>query len=717
MKRLLLLISAFQLSAFQFSVAQGLSISGLPTKPAPSPADYFPIIDAAEHAATPLSPNVHKALISGLGIPYRTHVAKTTAFTVLGTDKGTVFEITTGSSNVVVTFDSTTQVDGFFVVLRKADSGTGLVTNNKTVSALGMSGHEYEIRCDGSNYFERFLGGATDASGNYNFSSAGSITLKPKSTVTLPVADNCGEVCDVKNSVFNAKGDWNGSSGTNDTSAINAAISAAPANGTIFVPAGNYKFTSGLVLNGKTMILDSGTTLTFLASGTATAIEVQQSGAILGNGQIVSGRSAWDASNPQTGILLSASDGRVEVKNVQGFETGISLIGAGQGCAYNNVLVRYVSDCIKSFNLDATTVSSVKGWVNQNYIHVDRQFFYSTRISSDPTNCANSYGVYIDSHTTNVPNANTFEGSIENGAIGMRLAGANNRIEGLRFELPPGYIAKIDIENPTGGGTTQFNWWFGAYGGQTWTTNATFTDGVITGGTNLYSPTAAFTSAVNGKLVICTGVPNNTTMTYVDVNNVTLSHTSTNGSGLTFSMAGRSDIIGTVATSVGYQNYRALNCFGVQSIPTANEAGFSLGPPYRAINLYYDLSTSQVRLDQAGVHTMIWDDVNNLVDIGTWSLNVGGKITIGSTVTGAGSTGAKTINKQRGTVRFAAGATSLVVTDNLVLSTSKVIAKAVGAFDATATNFQCTAANGSFTITPNAAPTAETEVAFDVLIP
>lgn len=88
-----------------------------------------------------------------------------------------------------------------------------------------------------------------------------------------------------------------------------------------------------------------------------------------------------------------------------------------------------------------------------------------------------------------------------------------------------------------------------------------------------------------------------------------------------------------------------------------------------------------------------------------------------NTVTAAGQTGAKTINKQVGTVRFAAGTSTLVVTNSLVGTASKVIARPIGAFDATATAFTCTAASGSFTITANGAATAETEVIFDVMIP
>ncbi len=106
---------------------------------------------------------------------------------------------------------------------------------------------------------------------------------------------------------------------------------------------------------------------------------------------------------------------------------------------------------------------------------------------------------------------------------------------------------------------------------------------------------------------------------------------------------------------------------------------------------------------------------DNQYDLGTigsgWR-----KLVFASTTTAAGTTGAQTINKTRGTVRFAAGASSLVVTNSLVSAASKIRAFPVSAFDATAINFTCSAASGSFTITANAAATAETEVCFDVVI-
>jgi hypothetical protein len=84
---------------------------------------------------------------------------------------------------------------------------------------------------------------------------------------------------------------------------------------------------------------------------------------------------------------------------------------------------------------------------------------------------------------------------------------------------------------------------------------------------------------------------------------------------------------------------------------------------------------------------------------------------VGKTITAGGTTGAQTINKISGSVNFAAAAASLVVTNSFV-TTSSVIQATVGTNDATMKSVQVVAASGSFTIYPNAVPTAETKVFF-----
>jgi hypothetical protein len=91
------------------------------------------------------------------------------------------------------------------------------------------------------------------------------------------------------------------------------------------------------------------------------------------------------------------------------------------------------------------------------------------------------------------------------------------------------------------------------------------------------------------------------------------------------------------------------------------------------------------------------------------------QIILDKTITAAGTTGAPSpaINKSSGSVNFAASATSLVVSNSLV-TVNSVIQCTVASNDATMKSVAIVAAAGSFTIYPNAAPTAETRVNFTI---
>jgi hypothetical protein len=98
---------------------------------------------------------------------------------------------------------------------------------------------------------------------------------------------------------------------------------------------------------------------------------------------------------------------------------------------------------------------------------------------------------------------------------------------------------------------------------------------------------------------------------------------------------------------------------------------------------------------------------------GTAKNYLAGDMQFGKTITAAGTTGAQTINKTIGAVNFAAGATSLVVTNSLC-NVSSVVMCQIAKNDATMTSTQVVTASGSFTIYANAAATAETRVLFSV---
>lgn len=98
-------------------------------------------------------------------------------------------------------------------------------------------------------------------------------------------------------------------------------------------------------------------------------------------------------------------------------------------------------------------------------------------------------------------------------------------------------------------------------------------------------------------------------------------------------------------------------------------------------------------------------------------------IIFGKTITAAATTGAQTINKTTGSVNFAAGATSLVVTNSLAVAptsaqTGSIIMATVRTNDTTMKSVAVVcSSNGSFTLYPDAAPTAETRVDFAIITP
>lgn len=94
-----------------------------------------------------------------------------------------------------------------------------------------------------------------------------------------------------------------------------------------------------------------------------------------------------------------------------------------------------------------------------------------------------------------------------------------------------------------------------------------------------------------------------------------------------------------------------------------------------------------------------------------FSIGKNADIKIRRTITPAATTGAQTIDRPSGTVNFAIGATTLVVTNNLV-TTDSIIFTAKRTADPSVFIEQVVAGAGSFTITLSAAPTVEISVGF-----
>lgn len=104
----------------------------------------------------------------------------------------------------------------------------------------------------------------------------------------------------------------------------------------------------------------------------------------------------------------------------------------------------------------------------------------------------------------------------------------------------------------------------------------------------------------------------------------------------------------------------------------------------------------------------------NIYMDGTAANFFAGDMQLSKTVTAAGTTTPQTINKNAGSVNFAAADASKVVTDSLITANSIIVAT-VATNDSTMKSVQAVAAAGSFTLYANAAATAETRVNFLVI--
>jgi hypothetical protein len=94
----------------------------------------------------------------------------------------------------------------------------------------------------------------------------------------------------------------------------------------------------------------------------------------------------------------------------------------------------------------------------------------------------------------------------------------------------------------------------------------------------------------------------------------------------------------------------------------------------------------------------------------TFTVRVDGGITFNKTLTAAGTTGDRTINRPMFSVNFAAAASSLTVTNSLI-STTSVLTCQVQTNDSTLKSVVAVPGSGSVVLTGNAAATAETVVA------
>lgn len=304
-----------------------------------------------------------------------------------------------------------------------------------------------------------------------------------------------------------------------------------------------------------------------------------------------------------------------------------------------------------------------------------------------------------------------------------------------------GYGVKIAGSGPTTGvvvpaGVATLVVWNGTdfqYVASTTVPSLTVSGNLTVNGTYTLGSNTALTNYINGRVDISANTgnralyvnqANSTAECCLSLNTITTSYAaafinnfSSTASTTTYGFLNTADATGSTFRGITNRAYVVAStaCTDYLSFYAWNG---SLGSGASITNMYgfYVSSGLTLGTNNYGFYSNLASAANryNLYMVGTAANYFGGDMQFNKTVTAGGTTGAQTISKNAGTVNFAAGATSLVVTNTLV-TTNSIIVATVGTNDTTMKSVAAVAASGSFTLFPNAAPTAETRVNFIVI--
>lgn len=492
-----------------------------------------------------------------------------------------------------------------------------------------------------------------------------------------------------------------------DTDEIIAAIAAAPAGGTVFFPVGTYLVSAQLTVGKVLNILGEGVqSIIKTTSGTLGVLNFNNTTSPFWSVTVRKLKILNSSvSNPTAGYGLKMTYvGRTTIEDieVEGFYDNVIIDNSFLINMTNCSITSYVRYGISRSNPDPL------------YHDYGDDFYYGltfvlhrnapTAISFNQVSVA---GTRLTSCKFNQGNYRA-----QNHVVATTLAGAASYdflISNCSFENTS---ATMVIINGTGG---------------------VIDDVSITGnqfnGINGTSPSLAITALNNVSLVGNTfrhgGTGSASAVIVTSVNNLFVANQYDSDFTTPLSIGGSSanlqgfvggEIRGPYVAANGGQPIR------LKSVFTNSQGQQQLGVDFRG-SFSGTLATSSGR--QAYVYDeqalkMRWAiDQNGDMWVGESSSVYGMRVTqtgnfyLNRTITAGGTTGAQTINKPSGTVNFAAGATSLVVTNSLV-TTSSIVFATIRTNDATAVIKNVVPASGSFTITLEAATTAETSVGFFV---
>lgn len=525
-----------------------------------------------------------------------------------------------------------------------------------------------------------------------SYQSATQVTLSASASTTVS-----GAICSV---------------GTDDLAAFNAAVSAAPVGSTVYIPTGQYILSAEVTINKRINLMGDGPVSSVISTGSLTArvfnyaqvsVATMLSGFSIRDLQVSNLNSTSSPSGTSNGIRLKYCYD-VDIDNVVlfGFNNNLLLEDVYRLHLSKMVFWAYVTTAINYQNLDAALLDFGDSDFTQltfipNYRNATYSIFQNNagglKISDSKFNRGShtaSFHYHYNGSNNNTSDLLIDNCSFENfGTNAIRIAynsGANFAnvvISGCQFALGGSVSDYYVLLNNVDGGAITGNTFNGIS-----TSNPAINlnncsyiylqnsyrnhsdNPIIQSGTTVYT-----TGWVNG-VFYSPAQPTLTTQSQTFQSKVSTAgqmSESLNFSG-TFS--------GTINTTSGRQWNISDNT--LSKVRMAIDAGgdFWLGE---------STSVYGMRVTQAG------------------------QFYLAKTVTAGGTTGAQTINKTAGSVNFAAGAQTIVVTNSFV-STSSLIFPAVLTDDTTAKSAVISSiGSGTFTIKLNATATAETKVSFFVV--
>lgn len=229
-------------------------------------------------------------------------------------------------------------------------------------------------------------------------------TKVDKGSVTFSVKD------------YGAVGDWSsGTTGTDNTTAINNCLTAANAAGSAEAPArvlvpyttGNgYKFTSAIV-TPQYVEWDCRADLVYCGSGGEDALTIGTATASRRRHHRIRIRkntqSTWASESDRGVVIKNHLLSTIDIVTADYFTVGVTLIGDGDGFGYNKVFLGSITD--NKVALDLTNDNA--GWCNEN------KFFGGRLACSTSTNTSlDRYGVRVTSRAVSkyYNNSNVFYG-------------------------------------------------------------------------------------------------------------------------------------------------------------------------------------------------------------------------------------------------------------------------------------------------------------------